>query len=96
MTTVIVHHNVADFDAWKPVYDAHEGRQNNGCTSASVLQATDDPNSVTVITEFPTLDNAQGFVSDPSLQEAMKNAGVTSAPDIRIVEVVETKVGADA
>jgi len=95
MTTVIVHHSVADFEAWKAVYDTHDGRQANGCTSASVYRSADDPLFVTVVTEFPSLVNARAFVNDPGLKEAMGKAGVTSAPDVRILDEVETNVGDD-
>lgn len=89
MTTVIVSHSVADFDTWKPVYDAHEGRAANGCQSAEVLRSTDDPNAITIVMRYPSTEQAQGFLNDASLKEAMKNAGVQGAPDIRVLESVE-------
>jgi quinol monooxygenase YgiN len=91
MTTVIVHHQVADFDAWKPVYDEHGAiRRQHGCLRADVYRSASAPNDVTIVSEFPSADAAQAFASDPSLKEAMGRAGVQGAPDIHILDQVES------
>jgi hypothetical protein len=35
---------------------------------------------------YASAEAANGFLADPSLKEAMANAGVQSAPDIRVLE----------
>lgn len=54
--------------------------------SESVLRAADDPNSVLVLLSWPSAADAQGFLADPSLREAMSRAGVVGAPRIEVYE----------
>lgn len=87
MTTVAVRHRVADFDAWKAAYDEHGAvRTQLGTTGDQVLRGADDPNEVLVLTYWPALSNAQAFLSDPSLKEAMSRAGVVAEPRIEVYE----------
>jgi len=87
MTTVAVRHRVADFDAWKVVYDEHGAVRNElGTTGDQVMRDADDPNEVLVLTHWPALSNAQAFISDPSLKEVMSRAGVVAEPRIEIYE----------
>ena len=87
MTTVAVRHRVADFEAWKTVYDEHGAvRRELGTTGDRVLRGADDPNEVLVLTYWPALSNAQAFLSDPSLKEAMQRSGVVAEPRIEIYE----------
>lgn len=80
---LIVQHPVADYDAWRPVFDEHRAsRVEHGCLSERVYRAVDDENSTLVIMEYPTREDAEGFLADPSLREAMGRAGVTAAPSI--------------
>lgn len=85
--TLLVRHNVADYAAWRAVYDEVDAlRVSHGCTAQRVLQLPDDPNDVIAIHEFPTVDQARGFTDDPGLEEAMGRGGVTSPPRIEIFE----------
>jgi hypothetical protein len=49
----------------------------------------DDPNDVTVVNEFASLEQAKAFAADPSLKEAMDRAGVMSEPKITWAEEVD-------
>jgi len=85
--TLIVRHTVADYAAWRIVYDEVDAlRTTYGCTGQRVLQVPGEPNDVVAIHEFPTVDQAQGFTDDPALKEAMGRGGVNSAPRIEIFE----------
>jgi hypothetical protein len=85
--TLIVRHTVADYPAWRTVYDEVDAlRSSHGCTAQRVLQVPGDPNDVVAIHEFPTVDQATAFASDPSLKEAMGRGGVTGPPRIEIFE----------
>lgn len=83
--TLFVRHQVADYDAWRAVYDSVEGvRQQYGCTGAEVTVDPADKNDVFVIHHFPTLDAAQGFAGSTELKEAMGRAGMAGPPRIEI------------
>ncbi len=85
--TLLVRHTVADYAAWRTVYDEVDDlRVRHGCTAQRVLQLPGEPTDVLAIHEFPTVDQARGFVDDPSLKAAMDRGGVSSAPRIEIFE----------
>lgn len=85
--TLFVRHTVADYAAWRTVYDKVDAlRVSHGCTAQRVLQLPGDPNDVIAIHEFPTVDQARGFTDDPGLKEAMGRGGVTGPPRIEIFE----------
>jgi hypothetical protein len=91
--TLVVHHRVADYDAWKPVFDEHESVRRGHCEiEHRVYRDVDDPNRVIVHNDFPSMEAAHGFVEDPSLKEAMARAGVEGEPGISFVERAERKV----
>lgn len=82
----IVKHPVSDYAAWRTVYDeAQPVRDKHGVSAADVLQDPTDPNNVTVLHWFPSVEQAQAFASEPGLKDAMARAGVTDAPRIEIV-----------
>ncbi len=85
--TLIVRHNVADFAAWRKVYDeADVIRTEHGCTAQRVLQSPSDPNDVAVIHEFPSVAQAEAFMGNPDLGPAMEKAGVVGAPRAEIFQ----------
>ncbi len=87
MVTLAVQHEVQDFEVWKPVFDEHGVvRKQHGCTGESLLRAADDPNNLLVLMRFPTTGDAQGFMADPSLPEAMGRGGVVGTPRIELYE----------
>ena len=88
---IMVQHKVRDFGAWKPVFDEHAAvRQRHGATGHVIYRAMNDPNDVTILNEFPSLDGAKAFAADPSLKEAMDRGGIISEPRITWAEEVET------
>jgi len=81
MATMFVRHQVADYAAWRRVYDGLGPTQKAlGVTAEAVYQAVDDPNDVTVTHEFATLEAAQAFAGSAELRTAMHESGVVGAP----------------
>jgi heme-degrading monooxygenase HmoA len=90
MAHFIVHHQVADFDRWKPVFDEHASmRKAAGCQGGYVLRSADDPNEVTIVFDWDNMDNAQAFASSENLREAMQRAGVQGRPDVTFMQSME-------
>jgi quinol monooxygenase YgiN len=82
----IVRHSVHDYDKWHAVYEEVQPlRDEHGATAASVFRNPSDANDVTVLHWFPSADQAQAFVSDPGLKDAMARAGVSAPPRIELV-----------
>lgn len=83
--TLIVRHHVADYGKWRAVYDQVEPlRAKYDCTAQRVQRLPQDANDLLVTHDFPTVDQASGFASDPGLGEAMQRAGVDGPPRIEI------------
>lgn len=79
-TVTLVHHRVADFAAWKQVYDAVKPvQQAGGVTAHAVLRGATDPNMVVVCHTFDTAAKAQAFFQSSELKDAMAKAGVDMA-----------------
>ena len=83
MTTLFVRHTVADYAAWRRIFDDFAPtHQALGVTDKAVYQAADNANDITVTHEFATLQAAKSFAGSPELKAAMHDAGVTSGPTI--------------
>jgi hypothetical protein len=83
MATMFVRHTVADYGAWRRIFDSFAPMQETlGVTDKAVYQAADNANDITVTHEFATLEAARAFAGSPELKAAMHDAGVTSAPSI--------------
>jgi quinol monooxygenase YgiN len=76
---VIVTHPVKDFDVWKIVFDEFEQlRKEAGELTAVVLRHVDDPNIVTVLNTWTSIDAAKAFVASEEIKKGMGEAGVTA------------------
>ena len=93
-TIAIVRHRVADFDAWKTVYDGFAPIQaEHGVHAHQVLRSMDNPNDVIVTHTFDSRDTARAFFAMPELKEAMSEAGV-DADSVEISYFDEVESGA--
>lgn len=79
----VISHPVADFAAWRVVYDeAQPVREAAGVTGAEVFVDAANPLMVVIIHRFASMDAAQGFFGNPDLMAAMERGGVTAPPAI--------------
>lgn len=91
MVGVIVRHRVADYAAWKPVFDEHEAtRRKHGAVGHHVFRLASDPQEVIVVNLYRDAAGAQAFAADPSLREAMHRGGVVSEPEVLFCEHAES------
>ena len=82
---VFVHHEVADYAAWRKVYNSFGGtRRKLGVTAQAVYQSVDNPNDVVVTHDFATAERAKAFISSDALKSAMQKAGVKGTPQITV------------
>ena len=86
MVNVILTHEVLDYANWKQGFDAGEQlRSQNGITVSAVYTAVDNPNKVTIVTEFPAIEAVHSFLNSPQLKEDMQKAGAIGTPEIKIL-----------
>jgi hypothetical protein len=81
MAQLVTLHRVRDYPAWRQVYDTFKPQeQAAGVTAESVYRAKDDPNNVLVLLTFRTMAEAEAFVANPEVREAMQRSGVEGEP----------------
>jgi ABC-type sugar transport system substrate-binding protein len=82
-TRMFVRHEVSNYAQWRKAFDAFgPALRKLGVIYKAVYQSADDPNDVTVIHDFHTLEQAKAFAASPELKATMEKAGVKSAPQI--------------
>jgi heme-degrading monooxygenase HmoA len=76
---MLVQHQVKDYAEWKKAYDnLADVRSTNGELSEQIYRDASDPNKVTLVFKWDSLDNARRYAQSPELKAAMQNAGVES------------------
>jgi heme-degrading monooxygenase HmoA len=92
MKYVLIIHEVADYQAWKKIFDqASTIRKEAGELSFQVLKYEEDANKIVHFSIWNTLENAKQFFESPKLVEIRKEAGVKS-PDFIYLEELEKGV----
>jgi hypothetical protein len=87
MPSLLIRHRVADYDAWKPLFDEHHTtRRANGCQGGRLFRSADDPREVLILLMWDNLHRARLFIDSDDLRMAMRRAGVTDQPDIWFLE----------
>jgi len=91
-TIAVVRHRVADFDAWKKMYDGFAPIQaEHGVQGHEVLRSIENPNDVIVTHRFDSREAARAFFAMPELKEAMSQGGVSAeSVDVSYYDEVET------
>jgi quinol monooxygenase YgiN len=83
MATLYVHHKVKDYVAWRKVFDdLTANRTKFGCTGHQVFQSPNDPNEITILTEWKNVEQAKNYGTSNDLKDGMEKAGVISQPDV--------------
>ncbi|MGD8684918.1 MAG: cyclase [Chloroflexota bacterium] len=85
MVRMFARHQVADYGAWRKVYDSFE-RETLGVRQHAVYRNVADPNDITVWHDFDDRATAEAFAGSDELKAAMTEAGVVSAPNIWITD----------
>jgi hypothetical protein len=87
MVRLFVWHIVADYAAWRKVYDDFDPqRRPMGVTAHAVYRSVDNPNDVSVWHDFGTREQAEAFVTSEALRSAMQKAGVQGTPTVWITK----------
>lgn len=90
MSHVLIIHEVADYPAWKKVFDGAAGiRKEAGERTYQVLKRQDDPNRIVHFSVWTSHDDARRFFESPRLVKIREEAGVKS-PDFIYLDHLET------
>ena len=78
---MLAQHQVEDFPKWKAEFDrVVDLRKANGEKSAQIFHDAENPNKLTLLFEWDSIENAQNYAKKPDLAAAMQKAGVTTPP----------------
>jgi hypothetical protein len=87
MAIALILHPVADYNAWRKVYDSVADMQKEGgVTKESVHRMADGPDNVLVIHHFDSVATAKAFLARANLKDAMQRGGVHGEPRIELLE----------
>ena len=83
MIYLLVHHEVADYSAWKSVFDSSlDWRTRNGERNCRIFRGVQNPNELTLLFEWEDFDKARGFIASDELKNRMAKAGVKGIPRV--------------
>lgn len=78
MQHVLIIHEVAEYEAWKKVFDAAAGiRREAGERTYQVLKMQNEPNKIVHFSAWTSITDARAFFESPRLVEIRKQAGQT-------------------
>jgi len=87
MPTIFLQHRVADYEAWRPVYDEDaERRSAAGLSEIGVFRKTGDENLVLLVWGAENVEGFQAMFTSEELKGKMQEAGVISEPEVWIGE----------
>ena len=90
MSHVLIIHEVADYEAWKKVFDEAAGiRKEAGERSFQVLRYEDDPNRIVHFSVWTSSADARQFFESDELVRIRKEAGV-KAPEFIYLDELES------
>jgi len=91
MVHVLVRHAIADYKAWRAVFDASLGfRHKGGEQNCRIFREMDEDGSVTLLFEWESADRAHRFMSSSELKAKMKEAGVLGTPEVHYLSELHT------
>ncbi len=90
MQHVLIIHEVADYPAWKTIFDGAAGiRKEGGERSYQVLKYENDPNKIVHFSAWTSIADAKAFFESPRLVQIRLEAGV-KAPDFIYLDLLES------
>lgn len=90
MQHVLIIHEVADYPAWKKVFDDAAGiRKEAGERSYQVLKYENQPNKIVHFSAWTSIADAKAFFESPRLVQIRQEAGV-KAPDFIYLHSIES------
>jgi heme-degrading monooxygenase HmoA len=83
MIYLLVHHEVADYSAWKAAFDsALDWRTKHGERHCRIFRGVQNPNELTLMFEWESFEKAHAFVGSDELKTRMAKAGVKTTPRV--------------
>ncbi len=92
MVILQIEHPVLNYEAWQKAFDSDPvNRKQSGVRHYRVLRPIDNPNYAIIELEFDSLDKAEGLLAAMRGVWRSVQGTIIENPQVRIVEVVESK-----
>jgi len=86
---LVIRHTVADYNVWKPFFDADSTNRNAaGLHLLGLSRGIENQNEVEIPFMIEDVQKAKAFTTNPVLKDVMQKGGVTSAPSILFIKVI--------
>lgn len=86
MTTVIIHHEVRDYENWKSTFDGVAAlRREGGELDATLYRDAKNPSLVSGVFRWKDESSARAYFSSDQLKAKMAEAGVVGTPTIHVL-----------
>lgn len=72
MTTVVVRHNVGNFDDWLKGHDDRVEVFEQAVSSFKTFQDANDPNAIVLVLEVSDMEKLKAIIDDPANSEMQK------------------------
>lgn len=85
---------VEDYAKWKTVFDqlADARKASGGAKKGILLRDADNPNEITILIEWDTLENARKFIQSDVVKNALKKSGAIRSDFYYLNEVEQVKI----
>jgi hypothetical protein len=91
MIQVLVHHEVADYQRWRAVFDAAlDFRHEGGEQSCRIFRTAGNPNDLTLLFEWDNVEKARRYITSDELRKKMQEAGVNGVPEVHYLAEMYT------
>jgi hypothetical protein len=89
MATAITRHEVTDPEAWLAAYrEGTDVRIRGKVLADRVFRDADRPNTIIVLHDFATLEDARGMMESPMMPEVWQRSGVVGEPVTWLAEEI--------
>ena len=89
MVIMLLHMDVDDYDAWKPLFDSDPAGRRESATGHTISRGVDNPNEIFIRTEYPSVEEARAFRQRLLDSGALERSGVKVKTGPTIAEVAE-------
>ena len=87
---VLVRYRVDDFEDWKEAFDEREEiRHEHGWKGGSLFTRADSKGRVVLLAEWDSAESVENYFESTEFRRAMRDASVTSKPDVTLLKHVE-------
>jgi len=89
MASLVMHLEVDDYDAWKPIFDSDPAGRKQSATGHTISRSVDNPNAIFIRSDYATVDEAKAMRQRLIDSGALERSGSTVKVPPTVVEVAE-------